>query len=128
MKILFQKLLHKTHHCAQLPQSCPTLWSHGLVVCQAPLSMGFFRQEHWSGLPYPPPEDLPDPGIKPESSVSSAQKILYCWATGKTQNISKLHQKCKKVFLFFNIQFYFCFYLFKICVYLSVFRGVSFFF
>ena len=35
--------------------------------CQVPLSMGFPRKEYWSGLPFPPPEDLPDPGIKPES-------------------------------------------------------------
>ena len=34
---------------------------------QVPLSMGFPRQEYWSGLPFPPPGDLPDPGIKPES-------------------------------------------------------------
>ena len=33
------------------------------VVCQAPLSMGFPRQEYWSGLPFPSQEDLPDPGI-----------------------------------------------------------------
>ena len=39
-----------------------TLWS---VAHQAPLSMGFSRQEHWSGLPCPPPGDLPDPGVKP---------------------------------------------------------------
>ena len=39
-------------------------------ACQAPLSMGFPRQEYWSGLPCPPPGDLPDPGIKPESSES----------------------------------------------------------
>ena len=32
---------------------------------QAPLSMGFSRQEYWSGLPFPPPGDLADPGIKP---------------------------------------------------------------
>ena len=32
---------------------------------QAPLSMGFFRQEHWSGLPCPPPGDLPNPGMEP---------------------------------------------------------------
>ena len=38
-----------------------TLWT---VACQAPLSMGFSRQEHWSGLPWPPPGDLPNPGIK----------------------------------------------------------------
>ena len=34
---------------------------------QAPLSMGFFRQEYWSGLPFLPPGDLSDPGIKPMS-------------------------------------------------------------
>ena len=42
------------------------------VVCQVPLSMGFSRQDYWSGLPCPPPEDLPDPGIEPTSLVSSA--------------------------------------------------------
>ena len=42
------------------------------VACQAPLSVGFFRQEYWSGLPFPPPGDLPNPGIKPESLVSLA--------------------------------------------------------
>ena len=42
------------------------------VACQAPLSMEFFRQEYWSGLPFPSPEDLPDPGIKPVSLVSAA--------------------------------------------------------
>ena len=39
---------------------------------QAPLSMEFSRQEYWSGLPCPPPEDLPDPGIEPESLLSPA--------------------------------------------------------
>ena len=38
-----------------------TLWA---AASQAPLSMGFSRQEHWSGLPCPPSEDLPDPGIQ----------------------------------------------------------------
>jgi len=37
------------------------------VAHQAHLSMGFSRQEYWSGLPYPPPGDLPDPGIEPRS-------------------------------------------------------------
>ena len=40
--------------------------------CQAPLSTGFSRQEYWSGLPFPPPGNLPDPGIKPASLASSA--------------------------------------------------------
>ena len=42
------------------------------VPCQASLSMGFSRQESWSGLPFPSPGDLPDPGIKPVSLVSPA--------------------------------------------------------
>ena len=37
------------------------LWT---VACQAPLSTGFFRQEYWSGLPFSPPEDLPNLGIE----------------------------------------------------------------
>ena len=37
------------------------------VAYHAPPSMGFFRQEYWSGLPFPSPEDLPDPGIEPGS-------------------------------------------------------------
>ena len=45
-------------------KSCPTLAILWIVACQAPLSMGFSRQEYWSGLPFPSPEDLPDPGIK----------------------------------------------------------------
>ena len=36
---------------------------------QAPQSMGFSREEHWSGLPFPPPRDHPDPGTEPASSA-----------------------------------------------------------
>ena len=46
-----------------------TLWT---VACQAPLSMGFCRQEYWSGLPCPPPGDLPNPRIEPMSLMSPA--------------------------------------------------------
>ena len=42
---------------------------------QAPLSMGFFRQEYWSGLPCPPPGDLPDPGIEPMSPALQADSL-----------------------------------------------------
>ena len=42
------------------------------AVCQAPLSMGFSRQEYWSGLPFPTPGHLPDPGITPKTPVSPA--------------------------------------------------------
>ena len=53
-------------------QLCLTLWPHGLVALQAPLSMEFSRQEYWSGLPFPTPGDIPDPGIKLMSPVSPA--------------------------------------------------------
>ena len=50
-----------------------SLQLHGLTVaCQAPLSIGFSRQEYWSELPFPTPWDLPDPEIKPESLSSPA--------------------------------------------------------
>ena len=42
------------------------------IVRQAPLSMRFYRQEYWSGLPCPPPRDLPDPEIEPVSLTSPA--------------------------------------------------------
>ena len=56
--------------CVKLLQSCSTLCDP--MDCQAPLFMGLSRQEYWSGLPCPPPEDLPDPGIKPASLMSPA--------------------------------------------------------
>ena len=43
---------------------------------QAPTSLGFSRQEHWSGLPFPSPGDLPDPGIKPRSPALQADVLL----------------------------------------------------
>ena len=64
-------ILHSKRRCAQ---SC-------LILCdpmdysQAPLSMEFSRQEYWSGLPFPPPRDLPDPGIKPLSLVSPVLQV-----------------------------------------------------
>ena len=50
-----------------------TLWT---VACQAPLSMGFSRQEYWTGLPFPSPEDPPNPGIEPSSPVFQADSLL----------------------------------------------------
>ena len=46
------------------------LQSPWTIACQTPLSMEFSRHEYWSGLPSPPPGDLPDPGIEPGSSMS----------------------------------------------------------
>ena len=52
----------------KLLPSGPALWTVQLFS----LSMGFSRQEYWSGLPFPSPEDLPDPGIEPLSLTSPA--------------------------------------------------------
>ena len=52
--------------CSVLSDSCVTPWT---VPRQAPLSMGFPREEYWSGLPFPPPGDLPNPGIQLTSPV-----------------------------------------------------------
>ena len=49
-----------------------TLWT---VAYQAPQSMEFFRQEYWSGLPFPSPEDLPNPGIEPGSPALQADTL-----------------------------------------------------
>ena len=46
------------------------------VACKAPLFIGFSRQEYWSGLPFPSPGDLPDPGIEPGSSALQADSLL----------------------------------------------------
>ena len=56
-------------------QSCLTLATPWIVASQAPLSMGFFRQEYWSGLPVPSPGDLPVPGIELGSPVLQADSL-----------------------------------------------------
>ena len=56
-------------YCCLVDKSYPTLCDSVDYSLQAPLSMVFSRQEYWSGLPFPSPRDLPDPGIKPVSPV-----------------------------------------------------------
>ena len=57
--------------CVLVAGSCliVALWT---AAHQVPLSMGFSRQEYWSGLPFPTPGDLPDPGLEPASPVPPA--------------------------------------------------------
>ena len=64
---------------------CATPWT---VAHQAALSMGFYRQGYWSGWPFPPPGDLPNPGIKPVVPAW-ASGFFSSWATGT--NIITLH-------------------------------------
>ena len=72
--------------CAVGAQSYLTLWTPWTVALQAPLSMGFPRQEYWSGLPFLSPEDPPHPGIEPTPPVSPALQayfFFYCSAIGE---------------------------------------------
>ena len=93
--------MHWTHHLQEL---CLSVFIHlgaidcmlnhfsrvwllvtpGTVACQSPLSLGFPRQDYWSGLPFPSPENLPYPGIETVSpalqAVSCIAGRLYHWA------------------------------------------------
>ena len=72
------------HTCAQ---SCPIL--RNLMERQASLSIGFSRQEYWSGLPFPSPGDLPDPGIEPRCRVLQAEALPSepPWALKKARRL-----------------------------------------
>ena len=56
-------------------QSCPTLRPHGLYPARLLCPWGFSKPEYWSGLPCPPPGDLPNPGIKPRSPALKADSL-----------------------------------------------------
>ena len=84
MNTLVHACVRSHFSCVRL---CETLW---IRACQDPLSTAFSRQEHWSGLPCPPPGNLPDPGIEPASltfpalaggffATSTTWEILYIW-------------------------------------------------
>ena len=68
-------------------QSCLALCGLWTVACQASLSMGFSRQEHWNGLLFPPPGDLPDRGLKPTPPALQEDSLLlkivnvYSWVS-----------------------------------------------
>ena len=73
--LTFYSMCRHVCQIASVVSNFATLWT---VTHQAPLSMGFSRQEYWSGLSCPPPGDLPSPGIQPTSLVSYIGRwILY---------------------------------------------------
>ena len=68
--------LNDNHVCVSCSVVSDSLRPHGLYIArQAPLSMGFSRQEYWSGLPVSSPGDLPDPGMEPGSSTLQADSL-----------------------------------------------------
>ena len=83
-----------------------TLWT---VTCQAPLSMGFSRQEYWSGLPFPSPEELPNPGIEPRSPTLQAD-ALPSEPLGKPDTYGSMYRyfipfHCQIIFYYMNIPY-----------------------
>ena len=80
--------------CFSLVQLCATLWT---VAHQAPLSVGFSRQEYWSGQQCPSPGDLPNPGTEPMSLLSPALagRFFTTSATWEAQICKEIHNsKC----------------------------------
>ena len=99
-------------HAWPVAQSCPTTGNPMDWSLQAFLSMEFSRQEYWSRLPFPTPEDLPNPGIKPTSPVSSvlAGRFFTTEPPGKPQTDTQIHKqwlslgnKILILFLWFSI-------------------------
>ena len=79
-----------------------TLWTVG---AQAPLPMGFSRQEYWSGLPYPTPEYLPNPGLKPMSRMSPALAGRF-FTTSTTWEV--LREKNSFLFVYLLVSLHQC--------------------
>ena len=79
--------------------SCLTLVTPQTVARQAPLPMGFSRQGYWSGLPFPAPGDLPDPGIRPGSPALQADSL-------------PTELKGKPMYMYMYICMYICIYVY----------------
>ena len=101
VKMTTLKVLYMYVHVLCHVQLFATPWS---VAHQAFLSLGFPRQEYWSGLSFPPPGDLPNPGIEPESPLflalqADALQLSHwkssgdkeCWGALRTQDACKSH-------------------------------------
>ena len=91
MQTLIKFNTHEVLSCSVVPDSFATPWT---VARQAPLSVGFPRQEYWSGLPFPPPGDIPEPGIEPESPAASALAGRF----STTESLGKLTYSLKEWF------------------------------
>ena len=72
--ILYYSTLCYSHRCL-VAKSCPTLATPWPIAYQASQSMGFSRQEYWSGLPFPSPGDLLNPGTEPRSPALQADSL-----------------------------------------------------
>ena len=83
----FQEIKVVWYRCWYLVLSCVQLFATWCSIApQDPLSLGFPRQEYWSGLPFPSSGDLPNPGIEPDPGIYCIGRwILYHWTTWEAQ-------------------------------------------
>ena len=72
MSVPIDKIQRRDTMCVCVLSHVQLYVTRRTVTHQTPLSMGFSRQQYWSGLPFPTPRDLPNPGIQPVSLASSA--------------------------------------------------------
>ena len=77
--------------CCLVTKSCLILCDLWTIACQAPLSLGFPRQDYWSGLPFPSPGHLPDPGIIP-ASPALAGGLFTTEPPGKPKYTIEIHK------------------------------------
>ena len=77
--------------CCLVTKSCLILCDLWTIACQAPLSLGFPRQDYWSGLPFPSPGHLPDPGIIP-ASPALAGGVFTTEPPGKPKYTIEIHK------------------------------------
>ena len=89
--VKLKKKKRKTHSTCSVTSVMSNPAISWTVTLQAPLSMGFSRQEHWSGLPCPPPGNLRDSGIEPVSPAFPALQVVFLPTKppGESQNLSK---------------------------------------
>ena len=77
------------HAVTSVMSDSATPWT---IAHQAPLSMGFSRQEYWSGFPCSPPGDLPNSGLEPEAPALQADSLLLSlWRSPLPSTVSLLH-------------------------------------
>ena len=93
LKLWPMKSVRKKVCCWLVNKSCPTLVTPWTVACQPPLSKGFPRQEYYSGLSFPSPGNLPNPGTESASPAFTGAFFTH-WATRESTQFSSVAQSC----------------------------------
>ena len=103
--ILFPALWSKRKKDYEVAKSCPTLCNPTGSSYQAPLSMGFSRQEYWSGLPFPSSGDLLDSGIEPRSPMLQAKTLYHLSHQGRNKIVSYFYIDIYGSFILWGLLF-----------------------